>query len=146
MKNKANWDCFILTGCNIDPMDRDGDWKVGSPITTKSETFYAGDYVVGLNYGSLVVNSIGVIYISVYLHQTSYRGSTSIPVIIWYVDDDFKPKFTGLITMQHLTASSSNQHLMSKSLGHILQISPHEFVPKLASKHSLATIKVQGVY
>ncbi|KAA6402396.1 MAG: hypothetical protein EZS28_002082 [Streblomastix strix] len=24
MKNKANWDSFVLSGCNIDPQDRDG--------------------------------------------------------------------------------------------------------------------------
>ncbi|KAA6394116.1 MAG: hypothetical protein EZS28_010358 [Streblomastix strix] len=30
MKNKANWDSFVLTGCNIDPMDKNHVWKVGS--------------------------------------------------------------------------------------------------------------------
>ncbi|KAA6390212.1 MAG: hypothetical protein EZS28_014260 [Streblomastix strix] len=30
MKNKANWDSFVLTGCNVDPEDRDGVWKIGS--------------------------------------------------------------------------------------------------------------------
>ncbi|KAA6401265.1 MAG: hypothetical protein EZS28_003203 [Streblomastix strix] len=30
MKNKTNWDSFVLTGCNADPTDRDGIWKVGS--------------------------------------------------------------------------------------------------------------------
>ncbi|KAA6372893.1 MAG: hypothetical protein EZS28_031580 [Streblomastix strix] len=30
MKNKANWDSFVLTGCNTDPQDRDGVWKMGS--------------------------------------------------------------------------------------------------------------------
>ncbi|KAA6390459.1 MAG: hypothetical protein EZS28_014015 [Streblomastix strix] len=30
MKNKANWNSFVLTGCNADPADRDGVWKVGS--------------------------------------------------------------------------------------------------------------------
>ncbi|KAA6373225.1 MAG: hypothetical protein EZS28_031248 [Streblomastix strix] len=30
MKNKANWDSFVLTGCNAGPSDRDGVWKVGS--------------------------------------------------------------------------------------------------------------------
>ncbi|KAA6384140.1 MAG: hypothetical protein EZS28_020333 [Streblomastix strix] len=30
MKNKANWDSFVLTGCNVDPEDRDGVWKMGS--------------------------------------------------------------------------------------------------------------------
>ncbi|KAA6382349.1 MAG: hypothetical protein EZS28_022122 [Streblomastix strix] len=30
MKNKANWDSFVLTGCNTDPADRDGIWKMGS--------------------------------------------------------------------------------------------------------------------
>ncbi|KAA6370394.1 MAG: hypothetical protein EZS28_034078 [Streblomastix strix] len=30
MKNKANWDSFVLTGCNAEPTDRDGVWKVGS--------------------------------------------------------------------------------------------------------------------
>ncbi|KAA6362040.1 MAG: hypothetical protein EZS28_042432 [Streblomastix strix] len=30
MKNKANWDSFVLTGCNADRTDRDGVWKVGS--------------------------------------------------------------------------------------------------------------------
>ncbi|KAA6369066.1 MAG: hypothetical protein EZS28_035407 [Streblomastix strix] len=29
-KNKANWDSFVLSGCNIDPTDRDGVWKMGS--------------------------------------------------------------------------------------------------------------------
>ncbi|KAA6355330.1 MAG: hypothetical protein EZS28_049143, partial [Streblomastix strix] len=24
MKNKANWDSFVLTGCNADPQNRDG--------------------------------------------------------------------------------------------------------------------------
>ncbi|KAA6380062.1 MAG: hypothetical protein EZS28_024411 [Streblomastix strix] len=30
MKNKNNWDSFVLTGCNADPTDRDGIWKMGS--------------------------------------------------------------------------------------------------------------------
>ncbi|KAA6393804.1 MAG: hypothetical protein EZS28_010670 [Streblomastix strix] len=30
MKNKANWYSFVLTGCNADPTDRGGVWKVGS--------------------------------------------------------------------------------------------------------------------
>ncbi|KAA6387131.1 MAG: hypothetical protein EZS28_017342 [Streblomastix strix] len=30
MKNKNNWDSFVLTGCYADPTDRDGVWKVGS--------------------------------------------------------------------------------------------------------------------
>ncbi|KAA6375950.1 MAG: hypothetical protein EZS28_028522 [Streblomastix strix] len=30
MKNVANWDSFVLTGCNADPTDRDGVWKMGS--------------------------------------------------------------------------------------------------------------------
>ncbi|KAA6401972.1 MAG: hypothetical protein EZS28_002501 [Streblomastix strix] len=30
MKNKNNWDSFVLTGCNADPTDRDGVWKMGS--------------------------------------------------------------------------------------------------------------------
>ncbi|KAA6375419.1 MAG: hypothetical protein EZS28_029056 [Streblomastix strix] len=30
MKNKANWDSFVLTGCNVDPTDTDGVWKIGS--------------------------------------------------------------------------------------------------------------------
>ncbi|KAA6384717.1 MAG: hypothetical protein EZS28_019758 [Streblomastix strix] len=29
MTNKANWDIFVLTGCNADLTDRDGVWKVG---------------------------------------------------------------------------------------------------------------------
>ncbi|KAA6382414.1 MAG: hypothetical protein EZS28_022060 [Streblomastix strix] len=30
MKNKNNSDSFVLTGCNADPTDRDGVWKMGS--------------------------------------------------------------------------------------------------------------------
>ncbi|KAA6367020.1 MAG: hypothetical protein EZS28_037452 [Streblomastix strix] len=30
MKNKNNWDSFVLTGCNNDPTDTDGVWKMGS--------------------------------------------------------------------------------------------------------------------
>ncbi|KAA6393107.1 MAG: hypothetical protein EZS28_011364 [Streblomastix strix] len=30
MKNKANWDSSVLTGCNADPTDSDGVQKVGS--------------------------------------------------------------------------------------------------------------------
>ncbi|KAA6354522.1 MAG: hypothetical protein EZS28_049951 [Streblomastix strix] len=30
MKNKANWDSFVLTGCNADPTNTDGVWKMGS--------------------------------------------------------------------------------------------------------------------
>ncbi|KAA6358182.1 MAG: hypothetical protein EZS28_046291 [Streblomastix strix] len=30
MKNKANWDSIVLTGCNDDPQNRDGVWKMGS--------------------------------------------------------------------------------------------------------------------
>ncbi|KAA6381015.1 MAG: hypothetical protein EZS28_023456 [Streblomastix strix] len=30
MKNKANWDSFVLTGCNNDPTDSDGVWKMRS--------------------------------------------------------------------------------------------------------------------
>ncbi|KAA6376272.1 MAG: hypothetical protein EZS28_028202 [Streblomastix strix] len=30
MKNKANWDSFVLTGCNNDATNSDGVWKIGS--------------------------------------------------------------------------------------------------------------------
>ncbi|KAA6383330.1 MAG: hypothetical protein EZS28_021144 [Streblomastix strix] len=30
IKNKANWDSFVLTGCNNDPTNSDGVWKMGS--------------------------------------------------------------------------------------------------------------------
>ncbi|KAA6386310.1 MAG: hypothetical protein EZS28_018165 [Streblomastix strix] len=30
IKNKANWDSFVLTGCYADPLNRDGVWKMGS--------------------------------------------------------------------------------------------------------------------
>ncbi|KAA6399001.1 MAG: hypothetical protein EZS28_005473 [Streblomastix strix] len=33
MKNKANWDSFVLTGCNTDPQDSDDVWKVGSTLS-----------------------------------------------------------------------------------------------------------------
>ncbi|KAA6372903.1 MAG: hypothetical protein EZS28_031571 [Streblomastix strix] len=29
MKNKANWDSFVLTGCNADPSNRDGSLDIG---------------------------------------------------------------------------------------------------------------------
>ncbi|KAA6396396.1 MAG: hypothetical protein EZS28_008075 [Streblomastix strix] len=32
MKNKANWDSFVLTGCNDDPTNTDGVWKVVAPL------------------------------------------------------------------------------------------------------------------
>ncbi|KAA6392678.1 MAG: hypothetical protein EZS28_011793 [Streblomastix strix] len=34
MKNKANWDSFVLTGCNADPTDRDCVWKL---VSTSSQ-------------------------------------------------------------------------------------------------------------
>ncbi|KAA6364926.1 MAG: hypothetical protein EZS28_039547 [Streblomastix strix] len=34
MKNKANLDSFVLTGCNTDPNDRDGAWKM---VSTSSQ-------------------------------------------------------------------------------------------------------------
>ncbi|KAA6372699.1 MAG: hypothetical protein EZS28_031774, partial [Streblomastix strix] len=34
MKNKANLDSFVLTGCNADPTDRDGVWKM---VSTSSQ-------------------------------------------------------------------------------------------------------------
>ncbi|KAA6358002.1 MAG: hypothetical protein EZS28_046471 [Streblomastix strix] len=30
MKNKANWDSFVLSRCNADPTNTDGVWKMGS--------------------------------------------------------------------------------------------------------------------
>ncbi|KAA6359016.1 MAG: hypothetical protein EZS28_045457, partial [Streblomastix strix] len=30
MKNKNNWDSFVLSGCNADPTNTDGVWKMGS--------------------------------------------------------------------------------------------------------------------
>ncbi|KAA6330460.1 MAG: hypothetical protein EZS28_053498, partial [Streblomastix strix] len=34
MKNKANWDSFVLTGCNNDPTNSDGVWKM---VSTSSQ-------------------------------------------------------------------------------------------------------------
>ncbi|KAA6380102.1 MAG: hypothetical protein EZS28_024371 [Streblomastix strix] len=144
MKNKANWDSFVLTGCNTDPAKRDAVWKVDStssqfriqkyedqaydfkgliidfdcstlkfnnqfiaPIMAKSAIFHAGDYVVGLSQGSLVLHSSGIVYISAYHNWVSKGGMTSIPVIMGYVDADFILKFSGLITMLHLTPQTA---------------------------------------
>ncbi|KAA6388993.1 MAG: hypothetical protein EZS28_015480 [Streblomastix strix] len=47
MKNKANWDSFVLTGCNTDSQDTDGVWKVGSTSSqfrTQKQEDQAYDY------------------------------------------------------------------------------------------------------
>ncbi|KAA6399968.1 MAG: hypothetical protein EZS28_004507 [Streblomastix strix] len=47
MKNKANWDSFVLTGCNNDPTDSDGVWKMGSTLSqfmVQKQQDYAYDY------------------------------------------------------------------------------------------------------
>ncbi|KAA6380353.1 MAG: hypothetical protein EZS28_024121 [Streblomastix strix] len=70
-------------------------------ITAKSGVFHAGDYVVGLSQGSLVLHSSGIVYSSVYLHWTSKGVQTSIPVTVGYVDAEFIPHFSDRVTMQH---------------------------------------------
>ncbi|KAA6357820.1 MAG: hypothetical protein EZS28_046653, partial [Streblomastix strix] len=47
MKNKANWDSFVLTSCNADPQDRDDVWKVGqtsSQFSISKQKDEAQDY------------------------------------------------------------------------------------------------------
>ncbi|KAA6389685.1 MAG: hypothetical protein EZS28_014787 [Streblomastix strix] len=87
--------------------------KVIDTTSAKRVQFHGDDYAVGLRQDSLVLLSSGIVYINAYLRWISYCGLTSIPVIMGYVDEEFIPKFTGLVTMQHLTASSTsiNQYL-----------------------------------
>ncbi|KAA6403050.1 MAG: hypothetical protein EZS28_001429 [Streblomastix strix] len=47
MKNKANWDSFVLIGCNTNLADKDGVWKVGSTSSQfriQKQEDYAYDY------------------------------------------------------------------------------------------------------
>ncbi|KAA6390676.1 MAG: hypothetical protein EZS28_013796 [Streblomastix strix] len=53
MKNKANWDSFVLTGCNTDPQDRDGVWKVGS---TSSQFRIQKQEDEAYNYKGLIID------------------------------------------------------------------------------------------
>ncbi|KAA6365381.1 MAG: hypothetical protein EZS28_039093 [Streblomastix strix] len=53
MKNKANWDSFVLTGCNTDPTDTDGVWKIGS---TSSQFRIQKQEDQAYDYKGLIIN------------------------------------------------------------------------------------------
>ncbi|KAA6394704.1 MAG: hypothetical protein EZS28_009767 [Streblomastix strix] len=53
MKNKANWNSFILTGCNTDTQDRDGVWKMGS---TSSQFRIQKQEDEAYDYKGLIIN------------------------------------------------------------------------------------------
>ncbi|KAA6393929.1 MAG: hypothetical protein EZS28_010545 [Streblomastix strix] len=90
MKNKANWDSFVLTGCNADPTDRDGSIGYGmyekliwGTVTSQKERVYVSLLITHSN-----------------PNTTSQSGYTLFSI----VNNDIKPKFTGTYHKQPLNA------------------------------------------
>ncbi|KAA6362675.1 MAG: hypothetical protein EZS28_041798 [Streblomastix strix] len=88
MKNKNNWDSFVLTGCNADPTDRDGLWKMGSTssqfrIQKQQDSAYdLKGLIIGFDCASLKFNNQLVAPLPI-----EYATKQTL--------DQAKPKFSG---------------------------------------------------
>ncbi|KAA6401453.1 MAG: hypothetical protein EZS28_003020 [Streblomastix strix] len=94
MKNKANWDSFVLTGCNADPTDRDG---IVSPLPIE----YATQQVLGIGvfdfftWGQATLLNKRV-YISIAItHANPNTNTNSSYTLFSFMYDSAKPKFSG---------------------------------------------------
>ncbi|KAA6400537.1 MAG: hypothetical protein EZS28_003931 [Streblomastix strix] len=91
MKNKANWDSFVLTGCITDPTDRDAP----IPIENAIKQALAYGMYEQLVWGSFTTNN-GRAYLSVQVtHSDPNTACQSKYTLFSVVKDDIKPKFTG---------------------------------------------------
>ncbi|KAA6372884.1 MAG: hypothetical protein EZS28_031589 [Streblomastix strix] len=119
LKNKANWDSFVLTGCNTDPQNYDGVWKIGSSSSQfriQKQEDQAYDYkapipLPPIDYAIQQILSIGVFDFftvgQVMLQNNRVYVSIAIthskPDTVWntgytvfsVMNDAAKPKFSG---------------------------------------------------
>ncbi|KAA6368524.1 MAG: hypothetical protein EZS28_035949 [Streblomastix strix] len=99
MKNKNNWDNFVLTGCNADPQDRDGVWKVVSsnpipPIENIIKQILAYGMYESLVGGSFTTYN-GRAYLSVQVTHSNPNTQTQSTYTLFSVfKDEDKPQFT----------------------------------------------------
>ncbi|KAA6395182.1 MAG: hypothetical protein EZS28_009290 [Streblomastix strix] len=91
MKNKNNWDSFVLTGCNADPTDRDGVWKMGS---TSSQFRIVSP--LPIEYATQQTLGIGVFDFFTWGKATLLNNRTTNGYTLFSVMyDSAKPKFSG---------------------------------------------------
>ncbi|KAA6371630.1 MAG: hypothetical protein EZS28_032843 [Streblomastix strix] len=100
MKNKANWDSFVLTGCNADPQSRDGVWKVVAPLPTPPIEYAIQQSIAYGMYEQLLWGTLTSQNSRVYI---SITATHSQPSTYWntaytmfsIVNNDIMPKFSG---------------------------------------------------
>ncbi|KAA6365923.1 MAG: hypothetical protein EZS28_038550, partial [Streblomastix strix] len=98
MKNKANWDSFVLSGCNTDPQDRDGIVPLPTPPIE-----YATQQVIGIGVFDFFTWGIATllnkrVYISkgiTHANPNTYTNTNSRYTIFSFMYDVAKPKFSG---------------------------------------------------
>ncbi|KAA6382285.1 MAG: hypothetical protein EZS28_022188, partial [Streblomastix strix] len=104
MKYKANLDSFVLTGCNTDPMNRDGVWKMFNnqiiapitlPLTENAiKQAFAYEMYEQLEWGSFTAYN-GRAYLSVQVtHSDPNTVCYSTYTLFSAVKEEIKPKFT----------------------------------------------------
>ncbi|KAA6335173.1 MAG: hypothetical protein EZS28_052995, partial [Streblomastix strix] len=97
MKNKANWDSFVLSGCNADPTNTDG---LVSPIPTPPVEQAIKQSLVRGIYESFAWGQVttynGRAYISMQVtHSNPNTSSSSTYTLFTIFKDEAKPQFTG---------------------------------------------------
>ncbi|KAA6358894.1 MAG: hypothetical protein EZS28_045578, partial [Streblomastix strix] len=102
MKNKANWDSFVLTGCNNDPTDRDGVWKMGSTSSQfriQKQEDEAYDYkglIIDFDCTSLKFNNQLVSPLPTPPIENAIKSTIAYAYTLFSVfKDEAKPQFTG---------------------------------------------------
>ncbi|KAA6381336.1 MAG: hypothetical protein EZS28_023137 [Streblomastix strix] len=102
MKNKNNWDSFVLTGCNADPADRDG---IIAPIPTPPVEQAIKQSLVRGMYESFAWGQVttynGRTYISLQITHSNPNTQTQSTYKLFNVfKDEAKPQFTDYLTPQ----------------------------------------------
>ncbi|KAA6396133.1 MAG: hypothetical protein EZS28_008336 [Streblomastix strix] len=105
MKNKANWDSFVLTGCNDDPKNRDGIWKMGSTSSQfriykqEDEAYDYKSLGIGVfdtfTCGQVMLQNNRVCISIAVTHSNPDTVSNTRYAIFSFMNDAAKPKFSG---------------------------------------------------
>ncbi|KAA6392452.1 MAG: hypothetical protein EZS28_012017 [Streblomastix strix] len=110
MKNTANWDSFVLTGCNNDPTDRDDVWKMrstSSQFRIQKQEDEAYDYkgfiidfdCISLKFNNQLVSPLPIPPIENAIKSTIAYGITqtqSAYILFSVFMDEAKLQFTGI--------------------------------------------------
>ncbi|KAA6354053.1 MAG: hypothetical protein EZS28_050420 [Streblomastix strix] len=102
MKNNANWDSFVLTGCNADPSNRDGVWKMGSTSSQfkvqkqEDETYDYKGFIIDFDCMILKFNNQLVAPLPTPPIDYTIQSLLDIGALDFFYLGLIKPKFSGI--------------------------------------------------